>query len=516
MSNLYMSPACGSSDFCRIQPADSNSDWIGPWSSTGNAVEGWGVQVFKFTPGSASPAPLTMRFTGDIPGMDGVIMSRASADGIYTRTDINFNGAVGTALVPGFGNITDEIWAITWLASNQGDCDYTSCGSSYPQGVIDVEAARITSPASLSLNSTVLADRDGDSLVDTAEIEFNVLSNAFFEDLDVEIQVKNSSGIVLDTMETRVQAGGGVDVSTKFWYTAKTSEVHTFHLTMTDMLGDVVDTTQTGAQFLDNMRPVANSSLEQVDVQTWDNVLFVGNGFDAWGLSLANNTLPYLDDPVAYAWDFGDGNTSTEESVLHSYALPGNYTVVLVVTNASGEADPEVKDNYITILPTPNADFDPMGLGCTVPLTLSFEMNGGTQVNYSYAWDFGNGNTENISNPPDQTYNTVGSYDISLIVTDTDNGCADTVVENIIVSNYQADFIFPESVCVGEAVEFQDNSTAGANQWEWNFGGLGSSNEENPSFTFAGAGTYNIQLATNNTTSGCSGSLSGEIVVEAV
>ena len=80
MSNLYMTPACGSSDFCRIQPADTNSDWLGPWSSTGNSVEGWGVQVFKFTPGNAAPAPLTMRFTGDVPGIDGVIMSRAAAD----------------------------------------------------------------------------------------------------------------------------------------------------------------------------------------------------------------------------------------------------------------------------------------------------------------------------------------------------------------------------------------------------------------------------------------------------
>ena len=59
MSNLFLTPACGSSEFCRIQPADSNSDWLGPWSSTGNSVEGWGVQVFKFTPGSAAPAPLT-------------------------------------------------------------------------------------------------------------------------------------------------------------------------------------------------------------------------------------------------------------------------------------------------------------------------------------------------------------------------------------------------------------------------------------------------------------------------
>ena len=121
-------------------------------------------------------------------------------------------------------------------------------------------------------------------MVDTAEIEFNVLSNAFFEDLDVEIEVMNSSGVVLDTIQTRVQAGGGVDVPTKFWYTAKSSEIHTFHLTMKDMLGDVIDTAQTGAQFLDNMMPVANSTIEPIEVQTWDNVQFAGSGFDAWGL----------------------------------------------------------------------------------------------------------------------------------------------------------------------------------------------------------------------------------------
>ena len=214
-------------------------------------------------------------------------------------------------------------------------------------------------------------------------------------------------------------------------------------------------------------------------------------------------------------WDFGDGNSSSEESLSHAYSLPGTYTVSLVVTNANGDADPEVKDSYLTILPTPNADFSPLGLGCTIPLTLSFQINSSTEPNYNYAWDFGNGSMGTDSNPADQVYTSIGAYDISLIVTDTDNGCADTVIETINVSNYQADFIFPETVCVGETIDFQDNSTAGANQWEWNFGGLGVSNEQNPSFTFAGAGTYNIQLATNNTTSGCSGSIVAEINVEA-
>ena len=489
MSNLYMTPACGSSDFCRIQPADSNSDWAGPWSSTGNTVEGWGVQVFKFTPGSASPAPLTMRFTGDVPGMDGVIMSRASADGIYTRSDINFNGAVGTALVPGFGNLTDEIWAITWFAANQGDCDYTSCGSSYPQGVIDVEAARITSPASISLNSTVLADRDGDSNIDTAEIEFNVLSNAFFEDLDVEIEVKNASGIVMDTMETRVQAGGGVDVSTKFWYTAKSSEVHTFHLTMKDMLGDVIDTKQTGAQFLDNMRPVSNSSLDPVEVQTWDNVQFVGNGFDAWGLSLANNTLPYLDDPVAYAWDFDDGNTSALKSPVRPYLEVGQYNVSLRVLDQGGtwsQADMKSINVSDTSAPGPiitvNDQIIMTNLSILTGQIIQFSAERTTDnvpiSHLDFTWDWGDGSIEGGKGVSSAyhlwadglTSNT--TYNLTLTVSDGVNSAMKMI--QIFVNNRAPGQIFSDVIItetftatmMPDVFEDDDGELVG---WNWDF-----------------------------------------------
>ena len=489
MSNLYMTPACGSSDFCRIQPADSNSDWAGPWSSTGNTVEGWGVQVFKFTPGSASPAPLTMRFTGDVPGMDGVIMSRASADGIYTRSDINFNGAVGTALVPGFGNLTDEIWAITWFAANQGDCDYTSCGSSYPQGVIDVEAARITSPASISLNSTVLADRDGDSNIDTAEIEFNVLSNAFFEDLDVEIEVKNASGIVLDTMETRVQAGGGVDVSTKFWYTAKSSEVHTFHLTMKDMLGDVIDTKQTGAQFLDNMRPVSNSSLDPVEVQTWDNVQFVGNGFDAWGLSLANNTLPYMDDPVAYAWDFDDGNTSALKSPVRPYLEVGQYNVSLRILDQGGtwsQADMKSINVSDTSAPGPiitvNDQIIISNLSILTGQIIQFSAERTTDnvpiSHLDFTWDWGDGSIEGGKGVSSAyhlwadglTSNT--TYNLTLTVSDGVNSAMKII--QIFVNNRAPGQIFSDVIItetftatmMPDVFEDDDGELVG---WNWDF-----------------------------------------------
>ena len=58
------------------------------------------------------------------------------------------------------------------------------------------------------------------------------------------------------------------------------------------------------------MKPVANGSVSLTDVQTWENIQFLGAGFDAWGLSLTNNSLPYLDPPTAYAWVFGDNGSS--------------------------------------------------------------------------------------------------------------------------------------------------------------------------------------------------------------
>ncbi len=41
---------------------------------------------------------------------------------------------------------------------------------------------------------------------------------------------------------------------------------------------------------------------------------------------------------TSYSWDFGDGNTSTEENPTHTYAGAGIYTVVLTATNNAGSS----------------------------------------------------------------------------------------------------------------------------------------------------------------------------------
>lgn len=48
------------------------------------------------------------------------------------------------------------------------------------------------------------------------------------------------------------------------------------------------------------------------------------------------------------AWDFGDGETSTEDSPSHTYTEGGTYTVTLTVTNSEGESNEASQQITIT------------------------------------------------------------------------------------------------------------------------------------------------------------------------
>ncbi|MEM7037981.1 MAG: PKD domain-containing protein, partial [Bacteroidota bacterium] len=54
-------------------------------------------------------------------------------------------------------------------------------------------------------------------------------------------------------------------------------------------------------------------------------------------------------DAISWAWNFGDGTTSTLENPTHVYTAPGEYSVTLVVNNASGPPNTTTKIDYITV-----------------------------------------------------------------------------------------------------------------------------------------------------------------------
>jgi bacillolysin len=52
--------------------------------------------------------------------------------------------------------------------------------------------------------------------------------------------------------------------------------------------------------------------------------------------------------PVSWAWDFGDGETSSLQNPTHTYAAEGTYTVTLTATNLVG-SDEVISVDYITV-----------------------------------------------------------------------------------------------------------------------------------------------------------------------
>ncbi len=68
-------------------------------------------------------------------------------------------------------------------------------------------------------------------------------------------------------------------------------------------------------------------------------------------VSFTNNSS----NGLTYLWDFGDGNTSTDENPLHTYTNLGTYTVTLTASAGVCGSDAETKTAYITIGATPPA-----------------------------------------------------------------------------------------------------------------------------------------------------------------
>ena len=203
---------------------------------------------------------------------------------------------------------------------------------------------------------------------------------------------------------------------------------------------------------------------------------------------------------VSWLWDFGDGGTSTLQNPSHTYTSYGNFTVTLIVTNAGGCSDTIVKNDYIKVQ---KATISITGLpvrGC-VPYTITpIPVIISVDPIATYQWDFGDGGSSTLPNPV-YTYNAQGTYTVRLIITSV-TGCIDTLtmidavkVGTKPVANFTAT---PIPVCGRQPVYFTDLSVP-ADEWLWDFGDGGTSNIQNPTYSYNDTGYFTVRLiAINN------------------
>lgn len=233
---------------------------------------------------------------------------------------------------------------------------------------------------------------------------------------------------------------------------------------------------------------------------------------------LVTGTYPVA---ITNAYPLNCNNGLTRKIVVQFAAAlvqPGNFQIILQ-SGSDGNTllskcdTPSVAGSAIpfSILPKPVASFTFPASACLPNAAVTFTNNSsivdGSESRFSFLWNFDDpasgGNNTSVQKSPTHIYNSVGPFNVSLLVT-SNAGCSKTITipVNTIhpqpISNFG---ISKNEICVGDEILLSDstNSMDGiTTQWFWNLGDGTAANTPNLLHTYPAAGNYSISLYTIN------------------
>ena len=224
---------------------------------------------------------------------------------------------------------------------------------------------------------------------------------------------------------------------------------------------------------------------------------FISSSPDWMGQKTVFTNTTVVTGCVSYSWDFGDGDMTTTINPIHSYTLPGVYTVALTAAN---DTRIDTLTDTVTVYSAPTASFTGYPTDGTRPLTVTFISTAATtplgDPTPIYLWDFGDGETSTLVSPT-HIYPTAGVYSVALAVENAAGRHTLTRTGYISVNpvSVQADFTaWPTRGAVPMTVDFTNTSTGDYVTSLWDFGDGSTSTDQNPSHTYPLSGTYPVSL----------------------
>ncbi len=220
-------------------------------------------------------------------------------------------------------------------------------------------------------------------------------------------------------------------------------------------------------------QPQPNFWLSDSTLCLGDTVYF----YDSSSATLPNSHLNYY-------WNFGDGDSIADHEPFHVYQDTGFFSVNLNIAEDFGCEVDTTKD-YIIYVQRPYAGFaaDTTYTDCA-PLYVSFYSLDSTGYISEWTWNFGE--NDNISHLPDEAfyeYSEPGSY-MPYLQIETSFGCRDTfmIEDSILIGGPVASFeSSPDSICIGDTVNFNLVDTASVLHYNWDFGD-GTGGQDSPAF----------------------------------
>lgn len=216
----------------------------------------------------------------------------------------------------------------------------------------------------------------------------------------------------------------------------------------------------------------------------------------------------------AWEWNFGDGTQSNLQNPTHTYNSPGNYGVILKVTNSEGCSKSTFKSPLVTVGGLVKADFDfASSPSCKLPVSVLFSNKSTTYATMEYAWQFGDASSSTSTNPT-HDYASYGSFNVTLTAKSS-GGCTSTFQKLVTLKAGESSFTGPANVCIGTAATYTSSSASTSNiNYLWDMGDGTTYTTKAVSHLYKATGTYTIKL--RNDFGGCIDSSSQQIVVNAL
>lgn len=170
---------------------------------------------------------------------------------------------------------------------------------------------------------------------------------------------------------------------------------------------------------------------------------------------------------MTYQWNFGDGQTSTQQSPSHQYSAVGNYNVTLTASCGQGTCT-STKSQSVSVYPIPTANFtaNSVCLGNSTQFTNTSTSTPGNQP-MTYLWNFGDGQTSTQQNPTHQ-FSTAGMHTVTLTASCGQGACSNTKTLNVeVYANPVANAGPDQTIQYGGVAQLNGSAGSGLFNYRW-------------------------------------------------
>ena len=240
----------------------------------------------------------------------------------------------------------------------------------------------------------------------------------------------------------------------------------------------------------------SSNIIKTTEVYANPRVDFVASQFCVGEPTIFNNiSIVPNSDIIANRWGFGSEEYSLNINNIYTFLSDGVYDVSLLVTSEMQCKSILTKKIKIFRLPIANFQID-LDICVGDEANISYISNDEDATVVKWNYNFGDGHISSERNAK-HIYNNANSFDVSLEVVSSQGCKNDTIMPSIIEVHSLpiADFQSSKSIAseLNSEISFI-NYSEDAILFMWNFDNGNYSIEENPTYSFVDADTYNVSL----------------------